>query len=262
MDTVKFILTLIITLQVYPGYAQQNIKMPVKQNGIAITMGYNQFKDENIHPKVFHGLLIGSSFQHSKISKGISEYSAGLKVSFMNTVYEGFPSSANILIHGHYKYLFTIVQDENLVCHLGPVADLQYGTSAYFNWDESHLYFANYLSGGIGNRITYRTGHKTFDLNLYFPVVSIISRPELNRQYKIDNMSFGGILSNLSSNLESALPNKNFYVKTSIDMKFLSARNKSRSVGYHVNYHYMRASNGNPYHNIEHAVSYKFMFLP
>jgi hypothetical protein len=262
MDKVKFILTSIFILPVHLGYAQQNTEMPVKQNSISITMGYNQFKDENIHPKVFHGLLIGSSFQHSKISKGISEYRAGLKVSLVNTVYEEFPSSANILIHGQYKYLFTITQNENLVYHLGPLADLQYGTSAYFNWDESHLYFANCLSGGIGNRITYKTGNKSFDFNIDFPIISIICRPELNRQYKIDNMSFGGIFSNLTSNLESAIPNKNFFVKTSIEMKYLSARNKSRSVGYHFKYHYMKASIGNPYQNIEHAVSYKFMFLP
>lgn len=262
MVTVKIMLTLILSLPVYLGFAQQHPGMPAKQNSLSITLGYNQFKEENLHPKVFHGLLVGSSFQHSKISKGISEYSAGLKVSLMNTDYEEFPSSVNMLILGNYKYLFAIAQNENLIYYLGPVADLQYGTSGYFNWDDSHMYFANYLSGGIGNRIIYQTGSKSFAFNLDFPVISIISRPELNRQYKIDKISFGGILSNLSSNPESALPGKNFFVKMGLEMKFLSARNKSRSVGYNFKYHYMKASMGNPHQNIEHAVSYKFMFQP
>jgi hypothetical protein len=258
----KFILTLTSMLLAYSVFAQQDPLMPLKQNNISVTLGYNQFKDENIHPKVFRGLLLGSSFTHSKTGKGISEYSAGLKVSLMKTAYEAFPSSANILIHGHYKYLFTVAHNENLIYYLGPVSDLQYGTSAYFNWDDSHLYFANYLSGGIGTRITYRTANKSFDLNFDIPIVSIISRPELNRQYKIDNVTFGGILSNLSSNLESALPDKNFYARMSIEMKFLSARNKLRSVGYNFRYHYMKAGKGNPYQNIEHYVSYKFIFQP
>jgi hypothetical protein len=256
----KLILTLILTLLVYLSFAQQNTDIPVKQNSISITIGHNQFKDENIHPKVFSGLIIGALFQHSKISKSISEYKTGLNISFMNTAYEEFPSSANILIYGNYKYLYAVAHNENLIYCLGPVFDLQYGTSAYFNWDESHLYFANYLSGGIGNRISYKIGDKSFDFNLDIPIISIISRPELNRKYKIYNISFGGILRKLSSNLESALPNKNFYVQTGIEIKFPSPNNKKRSVGYNFKYHYMKANNGNPYQNIKHSVSYKYIF--
>ena len=131
--------------------------VPVKQNRIAVTIGQNQFKDENLHPKVFRGLTIGSSYLHSRMSKNISEYSAGFKISFMNTSYEDFPSSVNILILADYKYLFKIVSNQNLQYYLGPLADMQYGTSAYFNWDESHFYFANFLSGGISNRISYKS---------------------------------------------------------------------------------------------------------
>jgi len=256
----KLILTVILTLPVYFSYAQQNTNVPVMQNCISITLGYNQFKDENLHPKVFHGLTIGSYYLHSRISKNISEFSVGLKISVMNTAYEDFPSSANILILGNYRYLFTLVHNEKMEYYLGPVADVQYGSSFYFNWDESHLYFANYLSGGIGNRISYRAGDKSFDFNLDIPIISCISRPEYNRQYKIDNMTFGGILTNLSSNPEAALPNKNFYVKTGLEMKLLSRGKKIRSIGYNFKYHYMQAANGNPYQNIEHAISYKFIF--
>ena len=72
---------------------------------------------------------------------------------------------------------------------------------------------ANYLSGGVGNRISYKTGDKTFNFNLDIPIISCISRPENNRQFKIDDMTFVGIVKNLSSNPEVVLPDKNFYVK-------------------------------------------------
>ena len=105
-------------------------------------------------------------------------------------------------------------------------------------------------------------GNKSFDFKLDITIVSVISRPELNRYYKINDISFAGIFSNLSNNLEAAFPDKYFYVKTGIEMKFHTSRNKSRSVGYHFKYHYMKAGKGNPYQNVEHSVSYKFMFLP
>lgn len=256
----KAILTLALTFLVYLSFAQQIPEVPLRQNNISITLGYNQFKDKNLHPKVFRGIGIGFSYRHTKIDKNISEYSAGLKISVMNTAYEDFPSAASVLILGNYKYLFPVICIENMIYYLGPVADLQYGTNAYINWDDSHLYFANYLSGGIGNRIRYIMGDKSFDFNLDIPVISCICRPESNRQYKIDDVTFGGLLKKLASNPESALPNKNFYVKTGLEMKFLSKGRKTRSVGYNFKYHYMKATNGNPYQNIEHSISYTFTF--
>ncbi len=256
----KLVLTLIFILPVFICYSQSDTDMPVKQNRIAITIGQNQFKDENLHQKVFHGVTIGSSYTHSRISKNISEYCAGFKISLMNTSYEDFPSSVNILILANYTYLFHIVSNQNLQYYLGPLADLQFGTSAYFNWDESHFYFANYLSGGISNRITYKAGDKTFYFNLDVPLLSCICRPELDRQYKIDDMTFSGILTNLASNPEIVLPDKNFYLKAGIEMNYHSGRKKLRSIGYNFKYHNMKAADGKPYQNIENSISYKFIF--
>jgi hypothetical protein len=256
----KSILTLLFLLPAFISYSQSDADMPVKQNRIAVTTGLNQFKDENIHPKVFRGITIGSSYLHSRISKNILEYGAGFKITLMNTSYEDFPSSVNILILANYKYLFSIVSSQSLHYYLGPLADMQYGTSAYFNWDESHFYFANYLSGGISNRITYKAGNKTFDFNLDVPLLSCICRPELNRQYKIDDMTFTGIFTNLASNPEVVFPDKNFYVKAGIEMNYQSGRKKLRSIGYNFMYHNMKAANGLPYQNIENTISYKFIF--
>ncbi|HSN50760.1 MAG TPA: hypothetical protein VLR52_05965 [Bacteroidales bacterium] len=256
----KLILALILSLPAYLSYAQENAVLPLKQNSVSVTIGHNQFKDENLHPKVFRGMIIGSSFLHTRITKNISEYSAGFKISLLNNTYEDFPSAANILILGNYRYLFSLVRTEKLEYFLGPVADLQWGTSLYFNWDESHMYYANYLSGGVGNRIRYKTGDKTINFNLDIPIISCISRPVNNRQYKIDDMTFVGIVKNLSSNPEVVLPDKNLYVNAGLEMNYLNKRKRIRSVGYNFRYHFMQASNGNPYHNIENAISYKFIF--
>lgn len=255
----KLSLTLILSLLVHFGFSQQDTNAPSRQNGVLLTVGHDQFKDENIHPKVFRGLTLAPSFIHSKISNNISEYNVGLRFSVLHTEYEDFASAVDITVLGNYRYLFTLFHNENLIYYLGAVADMQYGTSAYSNWDESHLYFANYISGGIANRISYRMGGKSFIFNLDIPLISCIFRPEVNRQYKIDDMTFGGVMSNLASNPEAALPDKNFDLKTGLEMKFNSRGRKTHSIGYTFRYHYMKASNGNPYQNIEHAITYKFV---
>ncbi|RPH27659.1 MAG: hypothetical protein EHM93_19200 [Bacteroidales bacterium] len=252
----KALFFLILTSLISICYAQQNFDEPIKQNIISINLGQSQFKDENLHPKVFRGLTFGATYSHTKIRKNISEYSTGLKMSLLNTAYEEFPSALGILVHGNYKYLFSVATNEKLIFYLGLINALQYGTNAYFNWDESHFYFANYISGGIGSRINYRIGKYILDFNLDIPIISGISRPKPNRQYKIDNMTFTGIMKNLSSNPELALPNKNFFLKTGFDFRFSTRL----SVGYNFQYHFMRANNGEPYQNIEHAISYKFIF--
>ena len=84
----------------------------------------------------------------------------------MSTAYEDFPSAVNIILHGNYKYLFAVAGNGNMDYYVGPVVDWQYGTSAYFNWDESHLYFANYLSGGIANRVNFGMRGKSFSFDL------------------------------------------------------------------------------------------------
>jgi hypothetical protein len=258
----KFILIFILFLIALNSSAQQNEEILVKENGVSITIGHNQLKEENLHPKVFSGLTIGTSYFHSVISRNISEFSAGVKISAVNTAHEDFPSALSIQILASYKYLLSIARSQNFNFRLGPVAGLQYGTSAYFNWDESHFYFANYVSGGLANRISYYARNKTFDFHLDIPLISCIFRPEFNRQYKIDDMTARGIFTNLASNPKAALPGKNFYLKTGIEMKYPSRRKKTRAVGYNFKYHYMQAASGNPYQNIENNVSYRFIFQP
>lgn len=227
-----------------------------------VITGYDQYKDLNLHPKVFRGLGIGVLFQQSKTGINIREWDAGIRFSALNTAFEEFPSAVAINLSGRYTYLFRVAVDDKIQYYAGPAGDLRYGTSAYFNWDESHFYFSNYLSGGVAGRISYTSGSKTVDFNLDLPLVSIISRPALNRQYKIDNMKPGGIITNLASNPEFALPNHNFFIRSGIELRYLSKHSKRRAVGCHFKYHYMQASGGEAGQNAEYSISYKFFFKP
>lgn len=233
---------------------------PVRYNDISFSIGHCQYKDENVHPKVFRGLVFGASYTHSKVAENISEYGAGVKLAAMNTSYEDFPSAAGIYVVAGYKYLVSIANTPHLSYYAGPVADLQYGTNAYFNWDESHFHFANYISGGLSGRIIYNSGNKTFSFNLDLPLLSYIFRSEYNPQYKIDDMTAGGILSNLAGNPEAAFPGRNFMLKTGIEMKYKTRKQKERAVGFNLRYHLMQASHGKPYQNTDNNLTYKLIF--
>lgn len=256
----KVRLTLMFTFLVSYCIAQQRNVDSIKQNSIIINLGHNQFKDENLHPKVFRGLNMGFAYTHTKIKKNISEYSAGFNIALINTTYEKFPSAQSIMLQANYRYLLSVIVNDNMSVYVGPLTDFQYGTNAYFNWDESHLYYANYICEGIGNRINYQFGKYNLDFNLDFPVISVISRPILNRQYKIDDMTFIGIMKNLSSNPELAFPSNNFYVKTGIELHLKTKKMKNRSIGYNFQYHRMKANDGEPYQNVKQTIFFKYIF--
>lgn len=238
----------------------QDIIDPAKQKSISLNIVLSQFKDENLHPGVFRGTTISASYIHSKIARNISEYSIGLNISALKTKYEEFPSALGLLIHGNYKYIFSVFSNEKLNYNVGPLFSFQYGTNAYFNWDESHLYYANFISGGISGRLNYKTDLFHLVFNLDVPLLSAISRPVPNRQFKIDDMTFSGIIKNLAGNPEFASLNKNFYMKAGLEMQLRTRKMKIRSIGYSLLYHYMEAQNGAPYRNVENSIIYKFIF--
>jgi hypothetical protein len=204
-----------------PGFAQKTRDECIRQNTISFNLSHVQNKDENLHPNVFRGLSLGINYSNSTTKKNISEYLSGVEISFLNTRYEDFPSALNLTLRGNYKYLFPVAKGSALKYFAGPATALQYGTSLYFNWDESHFYYANYISAGVGNRIIWELSRYTLFYNLDIPIISIISRPVLIRQYKIDDMTFPALIGDLFSKPETALSDNNLCIDTGIDLRFL-----------------------------------------
>ncbi len=256
-----FPITMVLLFAFSFAFARQTNSTTTIRNGLSIALGHAQFKDKNLHPKAFRGLNFDINYSHSVEKLNVSEYSFGLNTSFLNTRYESFPTALSILLKGNYKYLFTVAESGKLKYSLGPIADCQYGTNAYFNWDESHFYYANYLSGGISNRVAYQLNTSNLLLlNVDIPLLSVICRPTPNRQFKIDDMTFMGVVKNLASNPQLALPNKNFELKAGVEYRFSTSKKKARSLGYNFCYHFMQSGSGQPYQHVAQTLSYKFIF--
>ena len=232
-----------------------------KTHSLYLQFGRYELKEENLHGKVHKGLLYGLTYEHSKQSKNLSQYNIGLVFSRLKTTYEELPTSANVQLFGNYNYLFEMINNAKFSYHFGPEFRAHYDLSFYPNWDESHLYWADYVSIGVGNQFHYRINEKqSLRINAGLPFVSIISRPELNKQYKIDDISFGGILNSMNSNIEGGTLNRSFYFRSKIEYHFQISDRIGEAICYSYNYNRVKSSNGHPFQSNQHNLGLKIYF--
>ncbi|HLP05995.1 MAG TPA: hypothetical protein VK152_11260 [Paludibacter sp.] len=254
------LITLLFSTTVFPAMSQEKGQMQLK-NSFQLMFGLNELKEGNLHDKVHNGILNGLIYEHSKQSNNISLYNIGLKFSRVKTAYEDLSASAYAELFGRYGYFFKVTSKTKSTFHFGPEIRLNYDVSFYPNWDESHLYWANYLSLGIGNQYQYQiTDKQSLKINICIPLFSAFSRPIPDRQYKIDNTSFGGIINSLNSNLESGTVNKSFYLNTNVEYVFRITDRISEAICYSYNYTRLSSREGLPFQSNQHGIGLKLYF--
>jgi hypothetical protein len=232
-----------------------------KQNGFQLDLGLNQLKEENLHPKVHSGFCFGLRYNHlrTKVGQRLIQFEA--RFSRPKTKYESLSASMNIQLYGSYSFLFHKVEKNKITFHLGPDIGFQYNLSHYPNWDESHLYWSDYLGLGVYNKLKYQLNKKQeLVLDISAPIASIISRPELNRLYKIDDVTFGGIVKSMHSNLEGAFWNHSFAIKSRLEYHFAISKRVTHAICYSFNYSRMRANEGLLFQNSQHLIGLKLYY--
>jgi hypothetical protein len=118
-----------------------------------------------------------------------------------------------------------------------------------------------FLGLGVLNTLKYQLNNKQqLTLDFSIPVVSVISRPELDRMYKIDDISLGGIISSMHSNLEGAFWNKSFAIKSRLEYHFSISNHVTHAICYSFNYSRTRENEGLPFQNIQHLVGLKLCY--
>ena len=232
-----------------------------KLRSFQLDAGINQIKEENLHPKVHKGLIYGLQFEHLKYRKRTTSWGMGLQFSRLKTKYEDLSASANAQLFARYAKLFPISQTPKRSWLLGPEANLHYVLSFFPNWDESHLYWANTWGAGIHNKFIFQIKEKrSLDWELRIPLVSLLSRPEPNRLYKIDDLSAGGIISSLHSNLEGAFWNKSLMIWTKVEYQFQISEKTTQALCYSFEYARIKSKEGAPFQNLQHHVGLKIYF--
>lgn len=231
------------------------------QNSIHSFAGINQVKEQNLHPKVHKGAVFGFNYMHEKIKKNISLYDVWFQYSKVKTSFENSSTSLNIQINGRYRYLFEIINKDKLSFFTGPNLSAHYRLSHYPNWDDSHLYWADDFSIGSANKLTYSLSKKTaISFDLGFSLLSVFNRPELNRMYKIDDVSPGGIVKNMNSNFEIGTLNKAFKLDFQVEYKFRISPYITEAICYSFDYGRFKGNEGNPFSNVQHNLGLKIYF--
>lgn len=232
-----------------------------KHNSFQLHVGLNQLKEENLHPKVHSGVIYGLYYSNTRTNIHQSIFQLGVQFSRTKTKHESLAASMNLQIDASYSYLFKMINRNKFIFRFGPLIELHYSLSHYPNWDESHLYWSDYLGFGIHTQSKYQlTKKQVLSLDISSPVVSVISRPQLNRMHKIDDISFGGIISSMHSNLEGAFWNHSLVIKSRVEYRFTISKRVSQAICYSFNYSRMKANKGLPFQDIQHLIGLKLYF--
>jgi len=198
-----------------------------------IQLGLNQIKEMNLLPLVHKGILTELSFETEKIKNSLRQFQFSLVYSRVKTSLEEMAKSGNIKFGLTYSYNFLILQNNNVRYYLGPQTSLCYSYMLFPNWDDSHGYWADFLSLGPNNILTVKLRNRSeWFTSLNFTLFSLFSRPEEIRPYKMDDSSFGGILEDLNSNIEPGLMNKALQIGLKTEYRFPVFVTKREAITY------------------------------
>jgi len=260
LQTLKYSLILILLTFSVKLFAQETTLAP-KRSSLHLSYGFNQVKEENLHPKVHSGSITTFSYGRYFKSMNISELEISLSYSRVRTGYEDWSKTVNGQLEAEYKYLFAAVSRNKISYSVGPEINICYNVNFYPNWDESHLYWANQLSLGVGNRFSYAISESqslVFDLGFSF--FSVLSRPINDRQYKIDDTSFGCIVESLHSNPESGSFGKSFRLSCNAEYRFHLNRKVSKAFCYTFDYVKAEGENSSLFQNNSNQLGFKIYF--
>jgi hypothetical protein len=253
----RLVFLLFCSVSVY-SYGQK-VRQYKIWNEVHFEAGVNQIREENIHGKRHAGPLLGFNYSYGNIKKNICSIEAGLGISGLKTSDENRLSSANVRLHANCYYLFPAAWDNKISYFPGPEISLDYSASFYPNWDESRMYWADYMGAGIRNKFVFAViPRNQFILDVSIPVIFLLSRPNPDRKYKADDFSFSGIMKNLYRNPEVLSLKKSVVVKTTLEHQMKTAKSNIPAFYYSFCYYKLRTGNRPPFRNIVHQFGVKF----
>jgi hypothetical protein len=225
-----------------------------------LQFGMNQIKEKNLLPLVHKGTLTELSVETEKVKNSLRQFQASFVYSRVKTNLEEMAKSGNIKIGLNYSYNFLIYHTANLIYYLGPKTSLCYSYMLYPNWDDSHGYWADYLSFGLNNVLSVKREHeREWFTSLNIGLVSFLSRPDEIRPYKMDDSSFGGIMKALNSNIAPGSINKALQINFKTEYRFPVFLTKREAITYNLDINRFSSDNAEPFIQIIHMLGLKIM---
>jgi len=233
---------------------------PHKIYSVNLQFGMNQIREKNLLPLVHRGTLTELSFETEKIKSSLRQFEASFIYSRLKTNLEEMAKSGNIRLELNYSYNFLIYHNTNFIYYLGPRTSLCYSYMLYPNWDDSHGYWADYLSFGLNNVISLRTEHeRELFTSLNIGLLSLLSRPDEIRPFKMDDSSFGGIMKALNSNIAPGTINKALQINFKTEYRFPIFLTKREAITYNLDITRFSSDNSEPIIQVIHRLGLKIM---
>lgn len=228
------------------------------RNNIDLGIGINQLKEGNLHPKVHSGLRFQPAFAHRFQSRQYSELQVAMGYSRIKTRFEELNASVNLQFNSSYRYLIKHTESGKFSMATGPGLHLRYNVSYYPRWDDSHLYWANHVNLSVENQMDYRLNEaKLLKGYLGLSLLSLISRPVADRQYKIDDLSFGGIVGNFHRFSTLGTVDKAVDLSTEIEYYNQLSPTKAHGLFYAFDHRRIQGQSSNVFQNSIHQIGFK-----
>jgi len=256
---ILIIFILILTVSTIKGQDQNSI-LTHKYNSVNLQIGQNQIKEMNLFPMVHKGMVTELSFETEKVMSGLQQFQLFFTYSRIKTSLEEMAKSGNIRFGLNYAYNFLISQKYNLRYYFGPQVSLCYSFMIYPNWDESHSYWADYLSFGANNILSVSLKNESeWFTSLNFSLFSLFSRPDEIRPYKMDDYTLVGILKATNSNIETGFMNSSFHINFKTEYRFPVFTNKREAITFDMDILRMSVNDGDPVFQIINRIGIKIM---
>jgi len=229
---------------------------------LSVKTGINHIKEQNLHPKVHLGTATAVVFNRYGQNKHTSDLELSILYSRPKTNFEPLAATINAQLGISYRKLFGLCSSAKTDFSAGPAAAIDYNISYYPNWDDSHLYWANcFAIGAAGKGAVRFANSKQLLFDAQLSALSFLSRPEADRQYKIDDLSFSGLMENFHSNTTFGTVNQSFSLKLKSEYIFLLTSKLSQSFTYQYSYSRQNSRSAALFENSIHTIGLKMYFL-
>lgn len=256
-------MVLLLVFESYIEVVAQEKYDSLKYNSVFLSAGINQIKEENLHLKVHEGSVFNLGYSHYKRRKHASLVDLSFSYARPKTRLEDVSSSANGNFCFAFSYLFNSPNQGPTYHHsLGPKASINYNASYYPAWDDSHLYWSSSFSLGIRDQVTFSISPKgSMILDFSLDLLGIYSRPPMDRPYKIDDLSFDGVMKALHSGIEFGFVNKFVGLTCILEYQFRLTRKYHQSLFYQLQYRAVESQRSDPFRNSISSVGVRCYFL-
>ncbi len=252
------IFLLALTLQSFANKIDSNAIKTAK-HAIQFSLGLHQFQEKNLHNKPYRGISYQIAYSISWNKKNYSTFQFSILNSHNKPTIERELSSMNASIQLGYAYLWEIVNKNNWEYFLGPAAQLHYNASYLPNWDESHLYWSNSLQLKLNQRLKYNfKNNHNLSLNIDLPIIGGLSRPDTQRDYKLDDLTGKGVLKAFHSNINFTQLIKNFQISVNAEYEFPRKSKAIPSLFYHFSLLNFKANNSQNFKSINNSIGVKW----